>query len=61
MAKITDQRVGVMNEIIRGIQVIKMYAWEKPFARIVAEIRQKEIQKIRIASYIKAVNIRCGK
>lgn len=35
----TDFRVKIMNEILLGIQVIKMYAWEKSFAKMVADIR----------------------
>lgn len=29
-----------MNEIVSGIQVIKMYAWEKPFAKLVSMARR---------------------
>jgi ATP-binding cassette subfamily C (CFTR/MRP) protein 4 len=29
-----------MNEIVSGIQVIKMYAWEKPFAKLVEVARR---------------------
>lgn len=36
----TDRRVKIMNEIIQGIQVIKMYTWEKSFASVVDKIRK---------------------
>ncbi|XP_061393047.1 probable multidrug resistance-associated protein lethal(2)03659 [Musca vetustissima] len=51
----TDERVRMMNEIISGIQVIKMYAWEYPFGKIVAYARKKEINSIRHSSYIRGI------
>lgn len=58
VARRTDQRVGIMNEIVQGIQVIKMYAWEKPFQAVVAEARRLEVKEIRYASYIRGINLR---
>ncbi|XP_058060711.1 probable multidrug resistance-associated protein lethal(2)03659 [Anopheles bellator] len=55
VAKKTDQRVGIMNELIQGIQVIKMYAWEKPFHKVVSIARKKEVRQIRWASYIRGI------
>ncbi|XP_036338640.1 probable multidrug resistance-associated protein lethal(2)03659 [Rhagoletis pomonella] len=46
-SKFGDDRVKLMNEIITAIQVIKMYAWEKSFAMLVANLRKKEIRAIR--------------
>ncbi len=31
-----------MNEIVSGIRVIKMYAWEYAFKRVVSKIRRRE-------------------
>lgn len=55
VAKRTDDRVGIMNEIIQGIQVIKMYAWESAFEKVVAMARKREITQIRYASYIRGI------
>ncbi|XP_017121302.1 probable multidrug resistance-associated protein lethal(2)03659 [Drosophila elegans] len=49
----TDQRVRMMNEIITGIQVIKMYTWEKPFGRLIEKLRRSEMNSIRKVNYIR--------
>jgi len=44
----TDERVRLMNEIISGIQVIKMYTWEKPFANFVENARRFDLEPNRL-------------
>ncbi|KAH8412635.1 hypothetical protein KR009_003917, partial [Drosophila setifemur] len=56
----TDKRMRIMNEIIAGIQVIKMYAWELPFERLVSAIREKEVNAIRQLSFLKILGISYG-
>uniref|UniRef100_A0A182QRJ5 ABC transmembrane type-1 domain-containing protein n=1 Tax=Anopheles farauti TaxID=69004 RepID=A0A182QRJ5_9DIPT len=50
----TDERVRLTNEIVHGIQVIKMYVWEHPFEQIVSKLRRKEIQALRGSAIIKS-------
>ena len=43
-AQLTDKRVKVMNEVITGIRVIKMYAWEYAFKDLVDGIRKYDLK-----------------
>ncbi|EDV91221.1 probable multidrug resistance-associated protein lethal(2)03659 [Drosophila grimshawi] len=56
----TDERVRLMNEIISGIQVIKMYAWEKPFGKLVELTRLNEMVCIKKVNYIRGILIAFG-
>ncbi|XP_043284228.1 ATP-binding cassette subfamily C member 4-like isoform X2 [Venturia canescens] len=51
----TDERVRLMDEIISGVQVIKMYAWEKPFCAMVELARRLELRVVRKSSYIRGI------
>ncbi len=48
----TDQRVRLMNELLNCIKLIKMYAWEKPFA--------KSIKSKGTCENVVAINDRCA-
>ncbi|XP_072539980.1 ATP-binding cassette sub-family C member 4 isoform X3 [Salminus brasiliensis] len=56
-AALTDSRIRTMNEVVSGIRIIKMYAWEKPFAALVDDVRKKEISKIMSSSYLRGLNM----
>uniref|UniRef100_A0A0S7EZE5 MRP4 n=13 Tax=Poeciliopsis prolifica TaxID=188132 RepID=A0A0S7EZE5_9TELE len=56
-AVLTDSRIRTMNEVVSGMRIIKMYAWEKPFSALVTEVRRKEISKIMKSSYLRGLNM----
>ncbi|XP_050541854.1 multidrug resistance-associated protein 1 isoform X1 [Daktulosphaira vitifoliae] len=49
-----DERVKLMNEILSGIKVLKLYAWEPSFEQKILDIRGKEIRVLRTAAYLNA-------
>ena len=56
-AKLTDIRLRITNEIIKGIKVIKMYAWEDSFAKLVANARKDEIEIVKKTCMFQAINV----
>ncbi|XP_011877743.1 PREDICTED: multidrug resistance-associated protein 4-like [Vollenhovia emeryi] len=52
---LTDRRVQLISELVAGIQIMKMYVWEKPFSKIVSSIRKLEIKKIKLSSYVRGM------
>lgn len=55
-ARRTDERIRLVNELIVAIRIIKMYAWEEPFKRLVGAARRREINMIAVSSTFKAIN-----
>ncbi|XP_073163817.1 ATP-binding cassette sub-family C member 12 isoform X6 [Lepidochelys kempii] len=53
---VTDTRVRTMNEILTCIKLIKMYAWEKSFAKAIKGIRNVERKILEKAGYVQSVN-----
>lgn len=54
--KLKDQRIKMMNEVLNGIKVLKLYAWEVAFMRRVNEIRQEELKCIRKKAVVSAIS-----
>ncbi|XP_076311435.1 multidrug resistance-associated protein 1-like isoform X2 [Tachypleus tridentatus] len=55
--KTKDQRIKLMNEVLNGIKVLKLYAWEEPFQQQILNIRLSEVQDLKKIAYLNAVNI----
>ena len=48
----TDRRVKLMTEVLGGVRIIKFYAWEGPFAKMVQAVRADEVAVLRRLAYI---------
>ncbi|NXN11515.1 MRP1 protein, partial [Indicator maculatus] len=53
--KSKDNRIKLINEILNGIKVLKLYAWELAFREKVLEIRQKELKVLKKSAYLAAM------
>lgn len=51
-----DNRIKLMNEMLNGIKVLKLYAWELAFQGKVSEIRQSELHVLKKAAYLGAMS-----
>ncbi|XP_043959111.1 ATP-binding cassette sub-family C member 3 isoform X1 [Gambusia affinis] len=51
-----DARIKLMNEILNGIKVLKLYAWENSFKEKILAIRQKELIVLRKTAYLGALS-----
>uniref|UniRef100_A0AAG5CW74 ABC-type glutathione-S-conjugate transporter n=1 Tax=Anopheles atroparvus TaxID=41427 RepID=A0AAG5CW74_ANOAO len=49
-----DERVKLMNEVLSGIKVLKLYAWEPSFEQQILKIRDKEVKVLKHAAYLNA-------
>nr|XP_033799380.1 canalicular multispecific organic anion transporter 1 [Geotrypetes seraphini] len=52
-----DNRMKIMTEIINGIKILKLYAWEPSFENQVQEIREKELKNLLHFSYLQTVTL----
>ena len=49
-----DKRVKLMDEILNGIKVLKLYAWEPSFGEQILDIRENEIGSLKKAALLNA-------
>ena len=49
-----DKRVKLMDEILNGIKVLKLYAWEPSFGDQVLGIRDNEIKSLKNAGILRS-------
>ncbi|XP_056257731.1 multidrug resistance-associated protein 1 [Seriola aureovittata] len=54
--KSKDNRIKLMNEMLNGIKVLKLYAWELAFKDKVSEIRESELRVLKKAAYLGAMS-----
>ena len=52
-----DKRVKVINEILVGCQIVKMYRWEEALEDVVRNARKNEFKSIRIANRIRTISL----
>ncbi|XP_073541128.1 ATP-binding cassette sub-family C member 2 [Phyllobates terribilis] len=52
-----DKRLKIMNEILNGIKILKLYAWEPSFEKQVQGIREKELKDMLHFAYLFSVSL----
>ncbi|XP_037256526.1 ATP-binding cassette sub-family C member 2 isoform X2 [Falco biarmicus] len=52
-----DERMKIMSEILNGIKILKLFAWEPSFEKQVSEIRAQELKNLVKFSYLQSISI----
>ena len=55
--KLKDIRVNLVNEILNGIKVLKLYAWEESFIKKIFEIRADEMKALKMFQYLEGTQM----
>ncbi len=50
-----DGRLNLLNEMLAGMKIIKLYAWEPSFVRNLLQKRETELHYIKYANLIMAI------
>ncbi|XP_063223820.1 ATP-binding cassette sub-family C member 4-like isoform X2 [Bacillus rossius redtenbacheri] len=51
--QISDRRIKLLQEILLGVRLIKMYAWEKPFISLVDQVRRAETKVMKKSGFLR--------
>ncbi|CAI5775246.1 canalicular multispecific organic anion transporter 1 [Podarcis lilfordi] len=52
-----DERMKIMNEILSGIKILKLFAWEPSFEKRVGGIRAQELKRLLRFAYLQSISI----
>ncbi|XP_042312517.1 multidrug resistance-associated protein 1-like isoform X2 [Sceloporus undulatus] len=55
--KNSDQQIKLLNEILHGIKILKLYAWEPSYQRKIVEIRECEIDVLKSTGYLTTLSM----
>uniref|UniRef100_A0A0A9WH16 Multidrug resistance-associated protein 1 n=1 Tax=Lygus hesperus TaxID=30085 RepID=A0A0A9WH16_LYGHE len=55
IAREADTRIRLTDEILAGILVLKLYAWEKPFTKLLEQARRAELKYVQRSNYIRTL------
>ncbi|XP_048799522.1 multidrug resistance-associated protein 1-like isoform X3 [Lagopus muta] len=55
--KYSDQRVKLLSEMLHGIKILKLYAWEPSYQRKVMDIREREVDVLKSSGYLKTYSV----
>ncbi|XP_053373937.1 ATP-binding cassette sub-family C member 3-like [Mercenaria mercenaria] len=57
LLNLKGSRIKILNEVINGIKVLKMYAWETSFINRIESIRSKEVTKLWKYAWLSAISV----
>ncbi|CAH3029808.1 unnamed protein product [Porites evermanni] len=60
MSRLTEERCKRMNEIIKGMKVVKIFTWEFIFSELINSIRRLEMSRIHKTQCLQAFNMATG-
>uniref|UniRef100_A0A8B9BL29 ABC-type glutathione-S-conjugate transporter n=1 Tax=Anser brachyrhynchus TaxID=132585 RepID=A0A8B9BL29_9AVES len=52
-----DERMKIMTEVLNGIKILKLFAWEPSFEKRINEIRARELKDLLNFTYLQSISI----